>query len=202
MRLRSLNLLLLASMVVAGFLNWIIRPDSSRPNFEFLPDMAHSVPYDSFSANPNLPDGKTLRQPVPGTIPRGFMPVYYEATPEDALRAGDELQNPYSIDETASLERGAFVFASFCRHCHGAGGRGDGAVVLRGYPGPPNYSADEAVNKKDGHLFHIISYGQGNMPAHASQISREDRWKVILYIRTLQAESRPAEGSPESQAGN
>ncbi len=48
--------------------------------------MVRSVPFNSFSENPNFPDGKTLRQPVKGTIPRGFTPIYYNATPEDALR--------------------------------------------------------------------------------------------------------------------
>ncbi|MCP5115548.1 MAG: cytochrome c [bacterium] len=190
MKTRSLNLLLLAGLVVAAAFNWVATSNRSEPNTEFLPEMVRSVPFNSFSGNLNFPDGKTLRQPVKGTIPRGFTPIHYDATPEDALRAADKLANPYVADDKEAVKRGESVFTSFCRHCHGAGGRGDGAVVLRGYPGPPSFFAEEPLARKDGQMFHIISYGQGKMPAHASQISREDRWKVISYIRTLQSKSQ------------
>jgi hypothetical protein len=39
---------------------------------------------------------------------------------------------------------------------------------------------------KDGQLFHVVTYGQGNMPAHAAQLSQDDRWQVILHLRSLQ----------------
>jgi mono/diheme cytochrome c family protein len=51
---------------------------------------------------------------------------------------------------------------------------------------------------KDGQLFHILTYGQNNMPSYASQLSRDDRWNVILYVRAMQSAAVPA--SPESAA--
>src|SRR3972149_3309357 len=137
MRPRSLNLLFLTSIAIIGALNWIIRRDFSQPNLEFLPEMVRSVPDDSFSPNPNFPDGKTLQQPVPGTIPRGFLPLHYEATSQDAGRAGEELLNPYSMQDTEALQRGELVYRNFCLPCHGTAGRGGGPVILRGYPAPP-----------------------------------------------------------------
>jgi mono/diheme cytochrome c family protein len=35
-------------------------------------------------------------------------------------------------------------------------------------------------------MFHILTYGQKNMPSYASQVSEDDRWKAILYVRSLQ----------------
>ena len=50
---------------------------------------------------------------------------------------------------------------------------------------------------KDGQLFHILTYGQNNMASYAGQISRDDRWNVIAYVRSLQAKVAPtAPGSP------
>lgn len=46
---------------------------------------------------------------------------------------------------------------------------------------------------KDGQLFHILTYGQGNMPSYATQLSREDRWRVIVHVRSLQ-QTAPASG--------
>lgn len=195
MRARSLNLLFVFCIAVIGALNWMIRRDFSRPNLNFLPDMAASVPYDSFSANPNFPDGKTLQQPVPGSIPRGFLPLHFEATPQDYARAGEELQNPFSPADQTAVQRGGVVYKNFCLPCHGATGKGDGPVVSRGYPPPPPLFSSPVVNMKDGEIFFVVTYGQRNMPSHATQISREDRWKLILFIRTLQPRKVPAQGS-------
>ena len=87
-----LNWTLLALFLLSMIANFTVRPDPTVPNIEILPDMAHSVAYASFSPNPILPDGKTMQPPVPGTLPRGFAPLHYQATPEDALRAAAELR--------------------------------------------------------------------------------------------------------------
>jgi hypothetical protein len=48
--------------------------------------MAHAPRYGTFAANPNFPNGATLQSPPPGTIPRGQMPLHYQATPEELSR--------------------------------------------------------------------------------------------------------------------
>jgi mono/diheme cytochrome c family protein len=40
-------------------------------------------------------------------------------------------------------------------------------------------------------MFHILTFGQKNMPSHASQLSVKDRWSVIAYVRSLQNETQP-----------
>lgn len=49
-------------------------------------------------------------------------------------------------------------------------------------------------------MFHILTYGQNNMPSYASQLSRQDRWNVIAYLRTLQATASPV-AAPGDRAG-
>ncbi len=181
-----LNVFLLILLVGAVTLNYGIRRDMSKPNDEWLPEMVHAVPYESFSENPNFPDGKTLQTPPRGAIARGFLPLRYQAKPEDAFRAGLELHNPFQPEDTKAVARGAVLFTTFCITCHGAGGKGDGPVTLRGFPPPQSLLAENAVHLRDGQLFHIITYGQKNMPGYASQMSREDRWKAILHLRALQ----------------
>ncbi len=180
-----LNLVLAACIVVLIVVSWMIGGNTEEPNYEFLPGMLYSIPYDTFAANEHFPDGKTMQTPIPGTIPRGHMPLHYAATPEDATRAGEELKNPFAA-EADYLQRGAEVYAAFCIPCHGAGGRGDGPVTKRGYPPPPSLFAENSMRMKDGQIFHIITYGQGNMSAHAAQLSPDDRWKIIFHIRSLQ----------------
>jgi mono/diheme cytochrome c family protein len=188
MAIRTVNVVLALALIACLAVIVASQPDITRPNYEYLPEMAHSPAYGAFAANPNFPDGKTLRPPVPGTIPRGELPLPYAPTPEDALRAGAELTNPFSATDNAVVDRGYAIFTNFCVPCHGASAQGNGPVATRGFPPPPSLRAEHAVQMKDGQLFHVLSFGQGNMASYASQISREDRWKVILYVRDLQAQ--------------
>lgn len=192
MRWLSLNRILLGALIVIALGGWTLGGDTSRPNYEILPGMLYSIPYDTFSQNPNFPDGKTLQPPVPGTIARGQLPLNFESTPEDALRAGVELQNPIAPDEADALRRGSRVYVTFCLPCHGPTGKGDGLIPKRGYPPPPTFFRDETRNMKDGQLFHIITYGQGNMPPYAVQVTPDDRWKIVAYIRSLQEKDAAA----------
>lgn len=186
-----LNGFLLLAVVVSVVAIWILSPDLTKPNFEFLPQMAHSPRYNAFAPNPNFADGSTLQRLEPGTIARGSMPLHYAATPQDALRAGEELKSPLDLSNVRARERGALVFSNFCAVCHGAGGAGNGPVAQRGYPPPPSLLAEHALKMKEGQLFHVLTYGQNNMPSYASQLSRDDRWNVILYVRTMQAAVTP-----------
>ena len=188
---RVLNAVLLLAFVGSLGLNWALRRDPAQPNREFLPEMVRSPRYNAFSPNGNFRNGKTLQLPEPGTIPRGYLPLHYKATPEDASRAGEELRTPLFDRDARAVERGAAVFANFCQACHGPAGRGDGPVPLRGFPAPPSLLAEKAVKLRDGQMFHILTYGQGNMPSYASQLRPEDRWKVILFVRSLQHKAAP-----------
>lgn len=189
----AVNSILLLAFIASLGLNWYGAPNLGRRNLEYFTNMARSARYNGFSPNPNFPDGKTLQQPVPGTIPRGYHPLHLVATKEDAIRAGEELQNPFASSDSRAAERSQTLFTDFCQPCHGPGGRGDGPVALRGFPAPPSLLADKARNLKDGQIFHLLSVGQGNMPSYASQISQEDRWKVILYVRKLQEGATPSQ---------
>ncbi len=186
-----LNGFLLLAVLASVTASWIFSSDPAKPNFEFLPQMAHSPRYNAFAPNPNFGDGSTLQRPEPGTIARGSMPLHYAATPQDAVRAGEELKSPLDANNVRARERGAFIFSNFCVVCHGAGGTGNGPVAQRGYPPPPSLLAEHAMKMKDGQLFHVLTYGQNNMPSYASQLSREDRWNAILYVRTMQAAATP-----------
>jgi mono/diheme cytochrome c family protein len=190
-----------ALMSIVAFC-WIVKErDVSRPNYDFLPEtqMAYSVAYDSFSPNPNFPDGITLRSPPAGTIARGHLPLHYQPTYEDALRAGQELQNPFTQNDASRRERGSAVFANYCQVCHGTTGEGNGPITQAGFPPPASLLADRAVQMKDGQMFHVLTYGQLNMPAFNAQLSRADRWSVILYVRMLQGPAAPSSVPSRSQ---
>lgn len=184
------NLLLLVILSIVVGLHWVVLPDPSRRNYEFLPDMMESVPRNAQAQAPALADGTVLDlRPPTGSIARGYLPLGYGATPEEALRAGEELSNPLAEDDLDAVARGAFIYANFCAVCHGPTGAGDGPATKRGVPPPPSLLLEHARDMPDGQMFHLISLGQANMASYASQVERQDRWKVIRYLRTLQVAS-------------
>ena len=67
---------------------------TKHPGYEYMPNMYRSPSYETYSENPLFKNNSTAREPVEGTIPRGFSPFEYENTLEDYLRAGLELVNP------------------------------------------------------------------------------------------------------------
>ncbi len=187
--MKKINIALLFTLLFFIVVIFMIRRNYFDRNYEVLPSMIFSVAYNSQSENPNFKDGSTSRSVIAGTIARNMMPLEFNATAEDAIRAGKELTNPFSASEDI-LTRGAVAFGTFCQPCHGAVGQGDGIVAQRGFPPPPSLMADRALAMKDGQIFHIQTFGQNNMPSMASQISKEDRWKVVHYIRQLQSQKK------------
>ena len=182
-------ILLVIAVVIAlgaGVFNWMTMFNPEKRNIYVFTEMAYSVAFETNGINPTMPDRRTEQRPPTGTIPRGLMPLHYTASPEDALRAGEELHNPIAHDDAAALARGKDRFDTFCIPCHGPGGAGDGVVARRGFPPPPSLLADHAKGLKDGNIFHIISYGQRTMGSYAAQVEREDRWKLVNYVRSLQ----------------
>ena len=70
------------------------------------------------------------------------------------------------------------------------------------YPSPPSYKA-ALKDLSEGKMFHTLMYGKNLMGSHASQISAEDRWKIIYYVQSLQDAKRfdlmYREGDEESE---
>lgn len=190
MRRSTLNVLLLLALLAVLGVNLALRPDPERRNVDFMPEMVVSAAAEPFSASAVFADGKTLQPPPAGAMIRGLPPLHYQATPEDAARAGRELSSPFPAADVKALARGQIVYGNYCQVCHGPAGKGDGPVAQRGFPAPPSLLADKALGLADGQIFHILTYGQGNMPAYAAQIRREDRWTAMLYVRELQKTAR------------
>lgn len=186
------NIALTVLLVVAVLLTIATRVDYSRPNFEILPDMKYSPAPSAYEPNSIFANGRTLQQPVEGTIARGHMPIHYEATKEDAVRAGEELTNPFENTEEEpdrlqqSIRRGAETYRIYCVCCHGASGAGDGLVAKRGFPPPPSFLTGKSRQMEKGQLFHILTYGQGSMADFAGQMSVEQRWDAANFVRSMQ----------------
>jgi mono/diheme cytochrome c family protein len=170
---------------------------------EYMPNMAYGPRLAAQHEDPMNPGHSINRNPVPGTVPRGFTP--YRFAQEDTVAAMRELSNP--LPRTADvLGRGQRVFMNTCVVCHGPIGDGNGYIVPV-YPMPPSLLSEKVRAWPDSRIFHIISRGQNLMPSYASQILPEDRWAAVHYVRALQRAAHPtpadvaALGGPAGSGG-
>ena len=100
------------------------------------------------------------------------------------LAAAEGMAMPIAQTEQ-SLDEGKALYGRYCVHCHGATGKGDGPVG-KVYLGVPVYSSDALKDLSSGHIYHVITYGIRRMWPHGSQVSPEDRWKIVQYVHQLQ----------------
>jgi mono/diheme cytochrome c family protein len=132
--------------------------------------------------------------PVAGTVPvTGLEPVA-------DLKTADRLVNART--RTAeSINHGRFLYDTYCAVCHGAAGRGDGPVSTAGggpFPAVRSLVTDTVARKSDGYLYSLIvnaqAMGRGLMPHYGDKVRGTDRWDLVNYVRTLQAQARTAGG--------
>lgn len=190
-----------ASIVVIALASIKRSPESQ--SWEYAPNMYNSVGYEPLTQiekNPFNKGGINMREPVAGTVPRQWftstngdslnstlqkMEMVFRTVPADSMIMSEAvLKNPIPQTE-ASLKQGQVAYERYCLHCHGENGKGDGPVG-KAYKGVPVYSSDALKNLNDGHIYHTIVHGKGRMWPHGSQISPEDRWKIVQYVHKLQ----------------
>tara|TARA_Y100000782_G_scaffold115544_1_gene159873 strand:- start:23624 stop:24283 length:660 start_codon:yes stop_codon:yes gene_type:complete len=160
--------------------------DPNSPGLEYMPDMYRSPALEAYSESDFWLDSMATRKPVANTIPRGYMPFEYPNTAEGYELAGKELKNPIPYSE-AVVKEGKEIYETFCYECHGMKGKGDGPVASNPrWPGPPPAYDGRLKDLPEGQIFFSIHYGKNMMGSHASQISQEDRWKLVYYVQQLQ----------------
>lgn len=166
---------------------------------EYMPDMYRSPavePYFDYGelrgkySDTTYTNKMTARQPVEGTIPRGFQPYGYENTLEGYEMAGQNLKNPVAYSEDV-LKEGEELYGMFCIHCHGKTGQGDGSLVEREKFPPVPTKFNGTLELAEGKMFHSITYGKGLMGSHSSQLTQEERWKLVHYMRVQFMEKVP-----------
>ena len=84
---------------------------------------------------------------------------------------------------TAQTEQGKRIFQKYCASCHGREGTGEGYRLLGA--DPANLTSRQTQEKSDEDLLESIHEGQTSMPAWKDRLSKEDRRRVLAYIRSL-----------------
>jgi len=143
-------------------------------------------------------DGRSERQPVPGTVARGHLRL------DELMFTGRENgvvvdKFPFPITK-ADLDRGRERYNVYCTPCHDYTGSGRGMIVQRGFPQPPSYHIQRLRDAPAGHFYEVITNGFGAMYSYAARVEPADRWRIAAYIRVLQlSRNAKMDDVPESQ---
>jgi mono/diheme cytochrome c family protein len=149
-------------------------------------DMHHQAKVKPFRESTFFPDGTSARPLPEGTVARGFLRAdgaYWSGQGPDG-KFVEQIPVPLT---RALLLRGQERFNIFCSPCHGRTGEGQGMIVQRGFKRPTSYHVDRLRAERAGYFFDVITNGFGQMSSYAVQVTPEDRWAIVAWIRTLQA---------------
>jgi mono/diheme cytochrome c family protein len=107
-------------------------------------------------------------------------------------------KNPITANET-SVALGRKIYERQCISCHGPKGQGDGRAAKKLPKRPGDLSSTKLWEQSDGALLWKLTEGHKPMPTFKDLMSDEERWPVIIYVRTLApkpgAPDQPKEGS-------
>ena len=180
MKLISLNLLILSLLILTNCRGQL----SEKPPIHLNPNMDNQQKYLPYGESKFFKDRRVLR-PVPkGTISQNSLsknPSYYTGKSNGKFLT----KNPHPIT-VEFVKRGQDRYNIYCSVCHGYDGQGQGIVVKKGLVPPPSYTSARLLKYSDGEFFYDITNGERNMPSYKLQLSVQDRWAVVAYIRALQ----------------
>ena len=167
----------------------------------YMPDMAYSRAYETyakrldtvFTMDPADAGHKIFfnNMPPAGTVKRGelfpyaVVPNNINGTDSNALiNLSAAVKNPLTPLTGKELEEAGRLFNINCAICHGAKAEANGPLAPK--VGGVKSIIAASPGYSDGRIFYVMTYGQNNMGSYASQLSREQRWRVVQYIRTLE----------------
>ena len=105
-----------------------------------------------------------------------------------ALQTPPQVTNPFA-NNPAEAARGGDLYEQICQSCHGAAARGSDR-------GPALATTAMLHGNADADLFRSIRMGvPGTQMAGFPGLSEADIWRIVSYLRTLQA-TRPSATSP------
>jgi mono/diheme cytochrome c family protein len=108
--------------------------------------------------------------------------------PEEAKK----LRNPLPNDQ-ATLDAGKAIFLDKCAKCHDETGNGEGPEAMMYDVKPADFTdADMMATMADGEIFWKIGEGRRPMPSFKKQLTEEQRWQLVAYLRTFAKKPVPA----------
>ncbi len=88
------------------------------------------------------------------------------------------------------LANGARLFAANCAACHGATGKGDGALAKGMDPEPSNFHEEDRMKQRSIYgLYNTIALGVKGTPMRAwTELPEADRWALAFFVSAMRTQ--------------
>lgn len=166
------------------------------PGSVYMPDMGYSRAYETYADHSNLARKKIFysNRPVDGTVARGQELPYHYKNDSLGYSASAAVQNPIDSLSSVDLVEAERLYLINCAICHGSKLDGNGPLYKDGtgpyLAKPATLVGDPVIEAKtEGTIYHVQTYGKGQMGSYASQLNRKQRWMIARFIKTKQAEN-------------
>ncbi len=180
--------------------------DSKRePGKTYMPDMAVSRAYQAYAPNDLQTEGiNYVQYPVEGTIRRGDLLPYTLPNDSAGYKMSADIKDPLPPLDSTQMAEAQRLFNINCAICHGPKLDAQGPLSTGGkIPAVANLTLKQYVEMPVGTMFHSITYGKNNMASYASQLTREQRWMVIQYVKSQQLQlSAAADSTKPADSGS
>jgi len=174
----------------------------------YMPDMAYSRTFETYSELDSLKFTNDIHNkggnkiffnemPPAGTIKRGELFPYTLPNDSNGYKMSAAVPNPVDFMTGAQMSEAGRLYNINCGVCHGEKGQANGPLAAK-VGGIANLTLDIYKAMSDGTMFHSLTYGKNNMGSYASQLSREQRWMIVKYVRTLQGVGGSAPAGSDS----
>ncbi len=201
---------LLVGIAMVAFLGFRGRHTSGTP-IELFPDMVRQP-----KVRPQAPlrffaDDRGSRVPVAGTVPIGYEMPTADVEPSPGTPAAPSNPQPQRIAFSASPDylntgkmgpnwgtgipvevtpqfmlRGEQRFNINCAVCHGPTAAGNGIAKQYGLSTVVSLQDERIRNMADGEIFNTITHGKNTMMSYGPNVTVQDRWAIVAYLRALQ----------------
>lgn len=174
--------------------------DKRSPGRVYMPDMSYSRAYEANTISELKQQGiNYLNYPVKGTVRRGDIFAYTLPNDSNGYRLAAEVKDPLPPLDSIQLLEAKRLYNINCGICHGENMDAQGPLATSGKVGGiANLRLDQYVKQPVGQMFHVVTYGKGNMGSYSSQLNRTQRWMVVQYVKSEQAKG--AASQPASNA--
>jgi mono/diheme cytochrome c family protein len=100
-----------------------------------------------------------------------------------------KLKNPLPTSES-TLKAARGIYMDECAQCHGEQGKGDGPEATMHSLAPADLTDTRHMNSvTDGEIFYQISEGRKPMPSFKKRLTEDQRWGLVLLVRSFSAPS-------------
>jgi len=168
--------------------------DKRDPGRVYMPDMAYSRAFEAYAQNNLKQYGiNYINYPVEGTIKRGDLFAYTLLNDSNGYKMSVGVKSPLPALDSNQMLEAQRLYNINCGICHGTNMDAQGPLAVSGKVGGiANLKLAQYIKQPEGQMYHVVTYGKGNMGSYAAQLDKKQRWMVVQYVKSEQTKGSTA----------